>query len=301
MKTLSNFILLLIFLLPVHVFAQKVDSTTLLKDLAYLSSNDLEGRATQTEGNQAAQDYIIERFNQLGMTSQFDGFKQYFPLNNGNRRAENLAVNIIGFIPGSETSKIFLIMAHYDHLGKKGDIIYNGADDNASGTAALLALADYFSENRPFHSIIFAATDAEEKGLLGAKALVNDFPFPLEQISLVINMDMISRSDDNKLYAVGSRHYPHLQPYLSETAKYSSLDLVLGNDGGPGEKDWTHASDHGPFHEEKIPFIYFGVEDHQDYHQPTDTFENIHPEFYTKAVELILRFIRNVDLSVENN
>ena len=192
-------------------------------------------------------------------------------------------------------------MAHYDHLGKKGNDIYNGADDNASGTAALLALADYFSENRPYHSIIFAATDAEEKGLLGAKALLNDFPFPLEQISLVINMDMISRSEDNKLYAVGSRHYPHLQPFLSETSKYTALDLVLGNDGGPGEKDWTRASDHGPFHEKKIPFIYFGVEDHEDYHHPTDTFENIHPQFYIRAVELILRFICNVDLAVETD
>ncbi|MEX2565235.1 MAG: M28 family peptidase [Cyclobacteriaceae bacterium] len=301
MKTLSNFILLLFCLLSVQLSAQKVDSTTLLKDLAYLSSDEMGGRAPQTEGSKAAQDYIIERFSQLGMTSQFSGFKQHFPLQKGNRRTENLAVNIIGFIPGSESSKIILIMAHYDHLGQKGDVVYNGADDNASGTAALLSLAGYFSENRPFHSLLFAATDAEEKGLLGAKALLEDFPFPLEQISLVINMDMISRSEDNQLYAVGSRDYPQLQPYLLETAKNTSLDLVLGNDGHPGEKDWTRASDHGPFHEKKIPFIYFGVEDHEDYHQPTDTFENIQPAFYTKAVELILRFIGIVDLSLGTN
>ncbi|MGY8916517.1 MAG: M28 family peptidase, partial [Flavobacteriales bacterium] len=107
------------------------------------------------------------------------------------------AINVIGFIAGSESKKLIVITAHYDHIGvgrpnSEGDSIYNGADDNASGTAALIELAKYFKKNRPQHSMIFAALDGEEMGLQGAKALVKDFPFELDQILLNINMDMIS-------------------------------------------------------------------------------------------------------------
>jgi Zn-dependent M28 family amino/carboxypeptidase len=207
--------------------------------------------------------------------------------------------NLIGFIPGTESSKIILLMAHYDHLGKKGDKIYNGADDNASGTAALLNMAAYFMENRPLHSILFAVTDAEEMGLVGAKALLQDFPFPLKQIKLVVNMDMISRSENNTLYAVGTRFYPQFTPYLEKVGKRSPIQLVLGNDGEQGQLDWTNASDHGPFHKKGIPFIYFGVDDHKDYHQPSDVFENIHQPFFLEACELILNSILEIDASLE--
>jgi len=294
MKTISNFILLLFLAIPLQLHAQGVDKSSLLHDIQYLSSDELEGRESGTPGNKAAQDYIIERFSQLEMTSQFADFKQFFTLK--GRKYSNPGTNLIGFIPGSESSKIILIMAHYDHLGRKEESIYNGADDNASGTAALLELAAYFSKNRPIHSMLFAAIDAEEKGLLGSKALVEDFPFPLDQLSVVINMDMVSRSDDNKLFAVGTRHYPQLKPFLDLREVDYDIDLVLGNDGSPGEKDWSRASDHGPFHDKGIPFIYFGVEDHEDYHKTTDTFENIQPSFFTGAVELILNIIISIDV-----
>ncbi|EPR66116.1 peptidase M20/M25/M40 family protein [Cyclobacterium qasimii M12-11B] len=219
----------------------------MLQDVQYLSSDKLAGRATTTEGNELAANYIISRFEELEITSQYPDYIQHFTLSEGTEGR-----NIIGFIPGTSSSQIILLMAHYDHLGKKDGKIYHGADDNASGTATLLNLAAYFMENKPSHSILFAATDAEEMGLLGAKALLHDFPFPLKQIKLVVNMDMISRSEENTLYAVGTTFYPQFKRYLEKAGKRSPVELVFGNDGGKGELDWTNASDHGPFHKKKF-------------------------------------------------
>lgn len=298
MKTITYLILLLFCYLPLLSKAQKIDKQTLMEDIRYLSSDQLEGRATNTEGNKLAAAHIIERFEALKLTSQYPMYTQSFALE-GDDESLDEGSNLIGFIPGTESSKIILLMAHYDHLGKKGDKIYNGADDNASGTAALLNMAAYFMENRPLHSILFAVTDAEEMGLVGAKALLQDFPFPLKQIKLVVNMDMISRSENNTLYAVGTRFYPQFTPYLEKVGKRSPIQLVLGNDGEKGQLDWTNASDHGPFHKKGIPFIYFGVDDHEDYHQPSDLFENIHQPFFLEACELILNSILEIDASIE--
>ncbi|SHN20870.1 Peptidase family M28 [Cyclobacterium lianum] len=297
MKTIVAFILLFFCFEAQEVWSQRIDKQTLIEDIRYLASDELQGRAAMSEGNIKAGDFLASRFDSLGLRSQFPGYTEKFNLERGNG-TKGKGTNIIGFIPGSSSDQILLIMAHYDHLGMKGDVIYNGADDNASGTAALLGMAAYLTENPPRHSVMLVATDAEELGLLGARALVNDFPFPLEQIKVVINMDMISRSDDNTLYAVGTRFYPQFRDYLLQAAAKSPIRLVLGNDGGPGEKDWSRASDHGPFHERQVPFIYFGVDDHRDYHQPTDTFENIQQEFYLQAAELVLETIVGIDQSI---
>lgn len=295
MKKARNIILLLFLVLGEIAGAQDIDKSRLLEDLKFLSSSGLEGRAPLTDGSKLARGYITDRYKKLGLTSQFRDFTQHFPLKGRpNSKESGHASNVVGFIPGANSDEIILVMAHYDHLGKKGNDIFHGADDNASGVSGLLAIAGYFSENRPDRSIIFAATDAEELGLLGARALVKDFPFPLEQIVLVVNMDMISRSKSKELYAVGTRHYPHLAPYLKEVMRGSDIRLVLGKDGGGGE-DWTNSSDHAPFHAEGIPFVYFGVDDHEDYHKVTDTFERIDQDFFYNAVKTVLEFIKAVD------
>src|SRR5690554_5216917 len=272
------------------VYAQQVEREVLLKDIEYLSSEELEGRKPMTEGSVKARQYLSERFVSLGMTSQFKDYTQSFPLfprEGGDVLGEG--INVIGFIPGEETEKIIVITAHYDHLGEVDGAIYLGADDNASGTAALLALAAYFSENKPRHSMIFAALDAEEMGLQGAHALVSDFPFPLNTVILNINLDMISKNERNELYAVGTAHYPHLRPLLEAASKETAIRLLFGHDKpGTDMQDWTHSSDHAAFHEKGIPFVYFGVEDHEDYHKATDTFERIDQDFYYQAVNLIL-------------
>ena len=297
MKSNIKFLATLLIMVPTVLFGQKINEEQLLQDIKYLASPELEGRKPLSEGSLKARSYIKDRFTSLGMSSQYPDYTQTFDFRNSRegKLYEN-AANIVGFIPGSITDKLIVVMAHYDHLGRQGGNLFLGADDNASGTAAVLAIAAYFSENRPSHSMLFVALDAEEMGHQGAKALVADFPFPIEQVVLNINMDMISRNEDNEIYAVGTYHYPFLKPLISEVSTARSPKLLFGHDHpDTGRNDWTRASDHAQFHDKGIPFIYFGVEDHQDYHKPTDTYENIQPEFYTGAVSLILDIIIALD------
>lgn len=303
MKSYLKLILVFFILsLPALSEAQKINQEQLISDIRYLSSDELEGRKPMSEGNLKARKFIKERFVKLGLSSQYDDFTQTFSFTNRREgKTYDKAANIVGFVPGSESDKIIVVMGHYDHIGRNGDDIFNGADDNASGTVAMLALAEYFSKNRPKHSMMFVALDAEEMGMQGARALVADFPFPIDQVKLNINMDMVSRNDQNELYAVGTHHYPFLKPSLERASVGSSPKLMFGHDvPGSGRNDWTNASDHAQFHQKKVPFIYFGVEDHNDYHTPRDTFENIQPEFFKGAVELILNCLITLDTDLLN-
>ena len=108
---------------------------------------------------------------------------------------------------------------------------------------------------------------------------------------------MVSRSDRGELYAAGTYHYPVLIPLVEEVARRSEVSLLRGHDSPAlaNGDDWTTASDHGPFHEAQIPFIYFGVEDHTGYHRPSDTLGNVTLDFYVKAVDTILDFIQVAD------
>lgn len=286
-------ILSLIFSFSTSI-AQEVDKKSLLDNLEFLSSDSFKGRKTGTEENLRARKFLVEEFKNIGLETHYKNYEQLFSFESRRQQKKIEGANVEGFVAGSESRKIIVITAHFDHVGIgtaiAGDSIYNGADDNASGTAALLAMAKYFKENRPKHSMIFVSLDGEEMGLQGARALVNDFPFPLENIVLNINMDMISRNDKGELYASGTYHNPDLKPILEAASKGQSPKLVFGHDlPGTGSDDWSKSSDHGAFLEKEIPHIYFGVEDHPDYHRPSDEFKNIQPDFYFDAVNLILK------------
>lgn len=296
----------LILLLGIQwsAFSQEIDKQKLIKHIEYLSSDALAGRKPLSEGNIKAQDYILKELTGLDLVEPlYPDFIQRFSFTNPReQKTYDNAANLVAFIPGSKSKKVIVVTAHYDHVGigrpnAKGDSIYNGADDNASGTAALLVLAEYFSKNRPQHGMLFVALDAEEMGLRGARALVNDFPYPLEQIQLNLNMDMLSRSDKNELYVSGTHYYPRFKSILEKVAAGgSNPKMLFGHDvPGTGSDDWTRSSDHGAFFEKKVPHLYFGVEDHVDYHKPSDEFQNIQPEFYSNAVNLVLKSLLSLD------
>ena len=176
--------------------------------------------------------------------------------------------------------------------------MYNGADDNASGVATLLAFIEYFKANKPEHTMIFAALDGEEMGLQGAKAFIEDKRIPLDEIILNINMDMISINNKNELYVVGTHHNPSLKPIIEEI-ETQPLRLRFGHDSPDlGKDDWTMQSDHGVFHKAGMPFLYFGVEDHEHHHQPSDEFMNINQMFYIRAAHAILECIIALDKSL---
>ncbi len=273
------------------------DAAKLLKDVEVLSADGMEGRSADRPVMSKARDYVEKRFRESGIQPFGTSFRQGFDIKSRAPGEALKGVNFVGMIKGKKAAdKYIVITAHYDHDGIKAGETYNGADDNASGTAALFAIASYFKKHQPDHSLIFVAFDAEEKGLQGARHFVDNLPVKRDAVLLNINMDMISRNDKGELYAVGTFHYPQLKPALEAVQKKAGVKLLLGHDDPKlGRDDWTNQSDHYAFHREKIPFIYFGVEDHRDYHRPTDDLVNIQPEFYVRAVETIVEAVRELD------
>ncbi|MEP1093774.1 MAG: M28 family peptidase [Cyclobacteriaceae bacterium] len=286
----------------------------LLESLQILAHDSLEGRGFGTRGNLKGQLFIENRFKELGVAPAFtEGYRQSFEHTIGGRRRQRAfpiadpledfsnvpdttlsGANIAAIIPG-KTDRVIVVTAHHDHLGIINGEIFNGADDDGSGTASLFAMAEYFKRRSLKHTLILAAVDAEEVGLAGSMYLVDNFPVSLEKVSLNVNLDMISHTDSLKLWATGLYHYPQLRPPLD--AVKSPIKLWFGHDD-PNDKeldDWTDNSDHQAFHERQIPFIYFGVDDHVDYHRATDEYQNINPEFYVEAVKLIIQAIEGYD------
>jgi hypothetical protein len=267
--------------------------TQLLSDVEILSSDSYEGRKTDTKGAEMAREFINKRFTSIGLQpfQQLQGYGQAFSFETSKGAVRGK--NMIGYIEG-RSDEIIVISAHYDHIGIINQQIYNGADDNASGVAALLKFAAYFKQHKPQHTLIFAAFDAEEMGLQGAKAFVASPPISLDKIKLNINMDMISHNDKGELYACGTFKYPGLKKYF-----YTSnpdLKVLFGHDDPKsGHDDWSNQSDHSAFNDKQIPFIYFGVEDHKDYHKASDEYKNINKTFFTDAANSILEIIINID------
>ena len=292
---------LLLFATPAHS-QQKFDAIDLLSHVRELSSDAYAGREAGSPGNEKARAYVEAAFESAGLAHFGDNFMEPFEFTSPRENQTYSGTNLIGYVRGTESPDRYMVVsAHFDHLGERNGEIYNGADDNASGTAGLLTAAAYFSANPPKHSIIFAAFDAEEKGLQGARAFVANPPVEQSKIVLNINMDMISNNDQDELYAAGTHHYPFLKPYLEKVAASADIKLLFGHDvPGTGSDDWTGASDHGPFHAEwQLPFVYFGVEDHADYHKSTDDYETIEPAFFIQAVDTILDAIIELDANLD--
>jgi hypothetical protein len=266
----------------------------LLNDTKTLSADAYQGRKTGTKGSEMARTYIKDRIKSLGLKSfaQISNYEQPFTATekNGNKVPGK---NIVAYIPGA-IDNVIVLSAHYDHLGVIDGEIYNGADDNASGVAGLLKIAAYYSKARPNYTMIFAFFDAGELNWQGSAAFVNDPPVPIDKIMLDINLDMISHNDKGELYASGTFKHPQLKTYLSHSNP--NLKIMLGHDNPAlGIDDWTNQSDQGAFNKKNIPFIYFGVEDHKDYHKPTDKFQNINQGFFVDAANAILEIVDNFD------
>ncbi len=272
-----------------------LDSARLVADISALAADSMEGRRIGTPGGARARAYLLRAFARIGLTPARDSFPSHFTAK--ARAGETEGVNLTGVIRGTKQADRYLIVsAHYDHLGVRDGVIYNGADDNASGTAAVLAMAQWFKAHPPEHSIIFALFDGEESGLLGAKDFVANPPVPLDRIVADVNLDMVSRNVNGELYASGATPNPSMKPLLDSIAAIAPVKLLLGHDTGIGENNWIQQSDQGPFATKKIPFMYFGVEDHPDYHKPGDKIGHIEPGFYYRCVQTIAEFVRRLDL-----
>lgn len=292
-----------------------VDSATLMEDVRRLASPSMKGRRTGTEGSKLAQAYISGRFAQIGLQPYSASYVMPFSFTHTSIKAlvgvgksyktrYPFAANLVGYIKGSvEPGRIMVVSAHYDHLGERNGVIYPGADDNASGVGAMLAIAAYFKQHPPVNTIVFVAFDAEELGLKGAEAFVAALPFPREKLAMNLNLDMVSRNDNKEIWVAGVFHNPLLKDLVAAAAKRSAIKVKMGHDkpllfAGTVE-DWTGSSDHGPFHAAGVPFLYFGVEDHADYHQPTDVAEKINAQFYGQVTSLLIDVAATADLKLQ--
>lgn len=210
------------------------------------------------------------------------------------------AYNVAGRLPGRDprAEELIVVGAHYDHLGLGGpgslapdvEAPHNGADDNASGTAVLLGLAQYFAEHperRPARSLVFVAFAAEEMGLLGSDYFVTHAPFPLERVQAMVNFDMVGRLRDGKLQVFGSETAEEFPALLDTLDARSELSLTYIGDGyGP--------SDQTSFYARKIPVLHLFTGTHSEYHRPEDDWQLINAAGMAQVAELAIDLIREL-------
>lgn len=279
----------------------RINRSAQLADFQTLASAEMAGRGPGQAGHQQAIAYLQQRLAALDLSplKTTSDTKQQFlaPYLTGT--------NVLAKIDGTDNAATAIVLtAHYDHLGMVGDKTYLGADDNASGVAAVLAIADYVKHRPLRHTLIIALVDEEERGLVGARALfseqqlVNSDAKPF-QVAFNINIDMLSRNTDNQLFVVGSWAYPTFAGILSQVQQTTPIHLIQGNDRpwyiAGRTPDWRDDSDHGVFAEQGIPNWYFGVPDHADYHQPTDSADKADLDFYIAATETVLSALLGLD------
>ena len=287
MIRLSCILFLLLVAIPLRA-EEKITKKDSKEILSYLASDELEGRGSGEKGNWKAARFIAKRFKEYGLRPLYipvyiqpvpkpprvdgDGYFQHFNYSHSiragwfrNRTTTVNTTNVVGILEG-ETDRCILFGAHFDHLGIKGGRIYNGADDNASGTTSLLELAEAFakSKKKPQHTLIFVAFGGEEVGLIGSKYHANHPALPLKNHDLMINMDMVGRlSGENPTLNLQSGN-------LSKDVKelVHSLDDNYSFNFNLTPAGWR--SDHAHFNSKGIPVLFFHTGTHPQYHQPTD-------------------------------
>ena len=273
-----------------------LDSSMIISELQFLSSDTCEGRKYGSKGHELAAQTIIQNLKNSKARHFNNSFEQGFTTESFNISKEGK--NIIAYVKGKKYADSFIVIsAHYDHLGRNADsAIYHGADDNASGVACLQALVKYFAKHPQQYTIVFAFFDNEETGLLGAKYFVTNLPKGVtkENIKLNVNLDMVARSDQNEMYVCGLRHYPQFSKAVHSVQNKTTVNLLVGHDSGSFREDWTNQSDHYAFHKQNIPFLYIGVEDHADYHHITDTFDKVNLHSYIENCNLIAMLVKEL-------
>lgn len=283
----------------------RIDSDRLIEAVTTLSDLKFEGRAAGSPGGQAARAWLLERFKAIGLQPVSGRYVYPFSFTRMSvaGRVNGEGANVVGQCLGTDTkAPVFVVSSHYDHLGVREGKIYPGADDDASGVAVMLAVAEYCLKTPFKRTVVFAAFDAEEAGLQGAKAFMIAPPMPKERIALNVNLDMVSRSDKREIFVAGTHPWPQLKAPMEEVAKRAPITVLFGHDKpvaiAGGVDDWTNQSDHGPFNAAKIPFVYFGVEDHADYHKPTDTADKIDRGFFVDVAETVLDAVLQLDAAL---
>ena len=272
-------------------YANEIQADDLKEHLFLLSSDILEGRKTGEKGQKMAVNYLTAYYEHLKLLTPelHPGYTQEIPQEFFEGRSDGPSQNILAYIKGSEfPNEVIVISAHYDHLGMKGEEVYNGADDNASGSSAVMELAQSFQMakkqgNGPKRSILFLHLTGEELGLYGSKFYIEHPAFSLDSTVVDLNIDMVGRidekhADDKKyIYLIGSdRLSKELHNISQETNKtYTQLQLDYTYNDEKDPNNYYQRSDHYNFAKNNIPVIFYFNGTHGDYHRPTDTADKI--------------------------
>lgn len=271
------------------------------KDVAFLSSDLTQGRMTGSDGERLSARYIAERYAQIGLTPKGgDGYYQTFtfkapsnPHDTKGEGEEKTCTNVVGFLDNGAKNTI-IIGAHYDHLGIGGsgsgslstetDEIHNGADDNASGVAAMLYIAEQLKGSKlKGNNYLFIGFSGEELGLFGSKHYAEEPTIDLATANYMINMDMVGRLD-SVLVINGVGTAPSLRSAI-ENVKTKGYSITTTDSGvGP--------SDHTSFYRKDIPAIHFFTGQHKDYHKPTDDADLVNMEGIQQVGDYILDLIK---------
>ncbi|MCK4412970.1 MAG: M28 family peptidase [Candidatus Eisenbacteria sp.] len=312
MKALSLAALLWTVLTPMAQGAPanaSCDPAALERDVRYLASDELEGRGLGSVGLEDAIEMVAQRFRELGLEPAFPdrataaaplaGYLQPF------RSPDHpVSANVIGILPGSaeRSPRALVLGAHVDHLGRdpglEGDQIYNGADDNASGVAALLEVArmltaevagepsdDGVHAAGPKRTVVFAVFSAEESGLLGSKHYVEHPAVPLDEVIAMINLDSIGRMRDHQVIAFGAGTAREFPATLAGLNYAFGFDLVARSEG-------AGASDQASFFAKQIPVLHFFTGPHHDYSRVTDEAAKINFSGLAEVTDYVAELIR---------
>jgi hypothetical protein len=267
--------------------AAQTSADRLLADVRYLSDDRLEGRLTGAAGADSAAAYVARRFAEVGLSPGPGGWFQDFVVSPDAPAARHAPVagargrNVIGVLPGTDPKlrgETIVVGAHYDHLGLGGAFaldpdsagtVHNGADDNASGTAALIDIARRLARRAPARSVTFVAFGGEELGLLGSAHYVREAAHAVRTIAM-LNLDMVGRLRRDRLVVYGTGSATEFQPLLDSLNRSAKFELALRPDGyGP--------SDQSSFYAAGIPVLHFFTNVHEDYHRSTDDWQRIDP------------------------
>jgi Peptidase family M28 len=287
-------------------YMNTINAKDLKTDLSFIASDETEGRETGSTGQKKAGKYIVNVYKQLGIPfpKGAENYYQKVPATYMNKfQAENLpdSENIWAFIEGSEKpNEVLVISAHYDHIGiDENGKICNGADDDGSGTSALLEIAQAFQQAKkeghgPKRSILFLHVTGEEHGLFGSQYYSENPLFPIKNTITDINIDMIGRRDDrhpntnNYIYIIGSDYLSSDLYTITENANscYTKLDLDYKFNDRKDPNRYYYRSDHYNFAKNGIPsvFLFNGV--HDDYHKESDEVSKIEFDALAKRTQL---------------
>lgn len=284
-------------------YANTITNDDIKEHVFTLASDEFEGRRTGEKGQKMAANYLADQYESYGLTGNHltNDYFQIVPKSALKNKSANDSENVIAFIEGTDKpEEIVVVSSHYDHEGIKNGEIYNGADDNASGTTAVLEIAEAFAKAKkeghgPKRSLLFINFTGEEKGLLGSKYFSSNSTYPLENIVAALNIDMIGRigkdkkGNDNYVYVIGADRLSSELHTINEIANstYSNLELDYTYNAANDKNRFYYRSDHYNFAKHNIPIIFYFNGVHEDYHKPTDTADKINIELLRKRAQLI--------------